>query len=169
MIDTPRLRLRPHRVADFERYLSLFTLPEPPDTAAPMNLSAEDTWARLLRWVGHWFHFGYGPFVVEDRATGDIVGEGGVGHFHRGMGQNFDDAPEAGWRVLATRRGEGIAAECMQGALDWFDREVGTARTVCMIHAANVRSIRVATKLGYRQFGTGKYRNGPVLLFERLR
>lgn len=169
MIDTPRLHLRPHRVLDFERYLPLWTQPEPPDTAAPMTLSAEEAWARLLRWMGHWSHFGYGLFVVEDRASEAIVGEVGLGHFHRGIGPHFDAAPEAAWRVLATRRGEGIAFEAMQAALAWFDRTIRAPRTVCLIFRANTRSIRVADRLGYREFATGRYREQDGLLFERMR
>ena len=93
MIETDRLRLRPHRVEDFNRYLPLWLLPEPPGTHAPLQLTPEEVWSRLLRFVGHWSHFGYGLLLVEDRRSGDIVGEAGVAHFMRGMGASFDDAP----------------------------------------------------------------------------
>ena len=168
MIETDRLRLRPHRVEDFNRYLPLFALPEPPGTHAPLQFTAEETWARLLRFVGHWSHFGYGLFVVEDRRSGDIVGEVGVAQFMRGIGTAFDDAPEAAWRVLVTRRGEGIAREAMTGALSWFDRAIGVRRTVCLIHVANERSISVATRLGYRPFGECHFKGHPASLFERF-
>ena len=167
MIDTSRLRLRPHRLEDFERYLPLWTQPEPPDTASPLILTAEEVWDRLLRWVGHWSHFGFGLFLALDRESDTIVGEVGLGYFHRGIGAHFDGMPEAAWRVLATRRGEGLASEAMQGVLGWFDRAVRTPRTVCLIYSANTRSIRVAERLGYREFGNGWYRERPALLFER--
>ena len=78
MIETSRLRLRPHQVADFNRYLPLWVSPEPPDTASPMVLNPEEVWARLLRFLGHWTHFGYGLFLAEDRTSGEIVAE--IGH-----------------------------------------------------------------------------------------
>jgi RimJ/RimL family protein N-acetyltransferase len=169
MIETFRLRLRPHRVDDFNRYLPLWRVPEPPGTHAPVNLTPEDAWSRLLRFVGHWSHFGYGLFVVEERVTGEIVGEVGLAHFMRGIGPRFDDAPEAAWRVLATRRGAGIAGEAMTAALEWFDGTVAADRTVCLIHTANTRSIRVATRLGYRPFGQTEFRGAPAALLERTR
>lgn len=168
MIETDRLRLRPHRVEDFNRYLPLWLLPEPPGTHAPLQLTPEEVWSRLLRFVGHWSHFGYGLFLVEDRRSGDIVGEAGVAHFMRGIGASFDDAPEAAWRVLASRRGEGIAKEAMTAALSWFDAAIGTTRTVCLIHVANEPSIRVAARLGYGPFGQCDFRGHLASLFERF-
>jgi RimJ/RimL family protein N-acetyltransferase len=167
IIETARLRLRPHRVADFNRYLPLWVVAEPPDTHAPLQLTPEEAWARLLRFVGHWSHFGYGLFLAEERASGDIVAEVGLAHFMRGLGPAFDEAPEAAWRVLATRRGNGIAGEAMDGALTWFEREFGAQRTVCLIHTANERSVRVATRIGYRPFGRCEFKGQSAALFER--
>ena len=168
MIETDRLRLRPHRVEDFNRYLPLWLQPEPPGTHVPVQLTPEDAWSRLLRFVGHWSHFGYGLFIVEDRRSGEIVGEAGLANFMRGIGRGFDDAPEAAWRVLASRRGEGIATEAMSAALAWFDATIGATRTVCLIHVANDRSIRVASRLGYSPFGQCDFKGHPASLFERL-
>jgi RimJ/RimL family protein N-acetyltransferase len=168
-VETDRLRLRPHQVADFNRYLPLWVSPEPPDSQALLQLTPEEVWARLLRFVGHWSHFGYGLFVVEDAASGDIVGEVGLAHFMRGLGARFDEAPEAAWRVLAARRGAGIAREAMSGALAWFDRTIGSERTVCLIHQTNTRSISVAATLGYRPFGQCEFKGQQASLFERIR
>ena len=166
MIETARLRLRPHQVEDFNRYLPLWLTPEPPGSLL-LQLTPEEAWARLLRFVGHWSHFGYGLYLVEDRQSGDIVGEVGLARFHRGIGAEFDEAPEAAWRVLATRRGEGIAREAMRAALAWFDETHPIARTVCLIHVTNEPSIRVAHHLGYGQFGACEFKGHPAALFER--
>lgn len=168
-IETSRLRLRPPRVDDFDRYLLLWNQPEPPDTASPIELSPEDAWARLLRFVGHWTHFGYGLFLVEDRSSKEIIGEMGIAHFRRGMGRHFDGVPEAAWRVLVARRGQGIAVEAMARVLAWFDDIEISERTVCLIQDTNVRSLRVADRLGYRRFDVGHYRHAPAILLERLR
>jgi RimJ/RimL family protein N-acetyltransferase len=168
MIETTRLRLRPHQIADFNRYLPLWVLPEPPGTHAPVQLTPEEVWARLLRFVGHWSHFNYGLFIVEDRVSGELVGEVGLAHFMRGLGPRFDEAPEAAWRVLATRRGAGIAQEAMSAALGWFDRTITARRTVCLIHAANEASVRVATRLGYGPFDHCEFKGLPATLFERV-
>jgi RimJ/RimL family protein N-acetyltransferase len=168
VIKTTRLCLRAHRAEDFERYLPLWTLPEPPDTPGYVLVSAEETWARLLRSIGHWTHFGYGFFVVEDLQTGDLVAEAGFAHFRRGVDPGLDSSPEAGWRVLRTRRQQGIASEAMQAALQWFDAQAAGNRTACMIHPDNEASLAVASRIGYRQFASAQYKERPVLLLERF-
>ncbi len=37
-------------------------------------LSEEETWTKLLRYVGHWAVLGFGYWVVEEKATGKFVG-----------------------------------------------------------------------------------------------
>ena len=93
----------------------------------------------------------------------------GIAQFQRGMGKGFDDVPEAAWRVLADRRGQGLAAEAMTGVLDWFDGSFELPRTVCLIQESNSRSLKVAERLGYRRSRTGAYRNQPAFLLERHR
>jgi len=167
MILTSRLRLRPHQVADFARYLPLWQQSETPSPGPAMSLSAEEAWARLLRFVGHWSHFGYGLFIVEDLASGELVGEVGCAHYHRGVDERFETFPEAAWRVLASRRQQGIASEAMLAALAWFDHNVRPECTVCMVHASNGPSLKVAARLGYLEFARANYKGQLVVLLQR--
>jgi RimJ/RimL family protein N-acetyltransferase len=167
MLQTSRLILRPHRVADFERYVPLWSADDMPPEIAPLPpLSGEEAWARLLRFVGHWSHFGSGLFLVEDRATGELIGEVGLAHFQRGVHADFDAALEGAWRVAASRRGQGLAVEAMQASLEWIDA-LRIERTVCMIHPGNAASLKVAAHLGYREFTRARYKAATVVLFER--
>jgi RimJ/RimL family protein N-acetyltransferase len=166
-IETSRLRLRPHRIEDYEAYLPIWTQPDPNPSA--FSLDAENVWYRLLRWIGHWTHFGYGLFVIEDLATGALLGEVGCAHFRRSLGERFDDAPEAAWRIVLERRGSGIASEAMRAALEWFDRTQGTQRIACMIDPNNGASLKVAARLGFAEYDRAVYRGEPVILLERPR
>jgi RimJ/RimL family protein N-acetyltransferase len=168
MIETARFRLRPHRVEDFNRYLPLWLTPEPASPVPLPSLNQEEIWARLLRWIGHWHEFGFGMFIAEDRETDEIIAEAGLAHFKRGVGENFDNAPEAGWRVLATRRGEGIAVEVMTAVMEWFDARSIASRTVCLIHDGNVASVRVASRIGFNAFGSCEFKGHRATLFERM-
>lgn len=167
IIETQRLRLRSHTVADLEAYLPIWETPPDPGNPASFTLNEEDAWYRLLRFVGHWSHFGYGLFVVEDRANGRLIGEAGLAWFHRGIDPNFDNAPEAAWRVLPEYRGKGIASEAMTGVTQWFDRAGFSPRSVCIIDPANVASIKVAQRLGFAEFTRRRYKGADVILFER--
>lgn len=168
MIETSRLLLRPHRIDDFGGYSALWTqAPKRDDAPNAQPLGEEETWARLLRMIGHWTIFGYGPFVVFDRMSGDIIGEAGFARYKRGNGPAFDGVPEALWRIDHRRHGEGFATEAMQAVAPWFDARQELVRTVAMIDLTNLASRRLAERLGFRAFANAIYRGNPVLLFER--
>jgi RimJ/RimL family protein N-acetyltransferase len=57
---------------------------------------------RLLRYVGHWAVLGFGYWVVEEKASGEFVGETGFADYRREMKPSLDGAPEIGW-VLTPR------------------------------------------------------------------
>jgi RimJ/RimL family protein N-acetyltransferase len=97
-----------------------------------------------------------------------LIGEVGYAHFQRGVHADFDTGLEGAWRVAASWRRQGIALEAMQTALEWVDRTVRAERTVCMIHPSNGPSLKVAARLGYREFTRTHYKGGTVALFERL-
>lgn len=167
MIETDRLLLRPHRIDDFETYKPIWVQPEDDNVPRLSPLSEEDIWNRLMRLIGHWAIFGYGPFLVEDRASGTIIGEAGFVKTCRGLGPAFD-APEVMWRVALAWNGKGVATEAARAALDWFDAREISPRSVCMIDTWNEASMVVAGRLGYRQFSTANYKGSSLLLFERM-
>ncbi|MET0533272.1 MAG: GNAT family N-acetyltransferase [Steroidobacter sp.] len=167
-IEIGQLMLRPPRVEDFEQYAALYAEAEQ-TTFGFMTLSREDAWSRLLRFVGHWSVFGYGLFVAEERPSGRIVGEMGVAYFQRTVDPSCEGLPEAGWRVAQSMRGRGVATEGMQAILSWFDSQIEAPRTFCLIHPDNVRSQRVASRLGYRELSRGQFRAAPIISLIRDR
>ena len=174
MIETKRLLLRPHLPSDFEGYAALWAgAPEgesKPARNSPLgDLDEEGAWARLLRFIGHWEAIGYGPFLAIERNSGSIVAEAGLAQFRRGIGQAFDRAPEAMWKVDDRHQGNGIASEAMLNIMRWSDARQQEDRTVCMIHDTNIASRRIADRLGFQQFGHAAHRGSPVLLFERIK
>ena len=169
MIETDRLLLRPLLISDFETYKSVWVnRPVTDGSPSQAQLSDEDVWNRLLRWIGHWTTFDFGPFAVVDRVSGTVIGEVGLAHFHRGHGASYDGVPEAMWRVEHSRHGRGIATEAMQATLVWFDAKKISVRTVCMIDTWNDASKSVAGHLGFKMFKAATYRGNPVELFERV-
>jgi RimJ/RimL family protein N-acetyltransferase len=174
MIDTKRLLLRPHLHSDFPGYAALWAgapagAGKPARHSPLRDLNEEEAWARLLRFIGHWAAFGYGPFVAIERRTSAVVAEAGLAQFRRGVDPAFDGAPEAMWKVDDRHQGSGIATESMLATLRWFDAERPEQRTVWMIHDTNAASRRVADRLGFALFGRAVHRGSSVLLFERIR
>ena len=166
MIETERLILRPYALSDYEPYLAMTA------EAAVLRWSAgpvspHEAWERLLRLAGHWCLLGYGIFAVLDRRTGEYVGETGFAQFRRDVGPFFDNADEAGWTFCGRCHGGGYALEAASAAHDWYHRQRGPGRTVCMVSTANIPSTRLAEKLGYERLGNTIFKDTDVTLWER--
>jgi RimJ/RimL family protein N-acetyltransferase len=167
--ETPRLILRRHEAADFPAYLEMCADPAMSRFSGLEPAGSEEAWMRLLRQAGHWSLFGYGFVAVEEKASGRLVGEAGLGDFKRPFGSAFDESPEAGWAIARWAQGRGYATEAAAAVLEWIEARLGIRRTVCLIHVENAASIRVAEKLGYTPFGACTYRGYSATTFERRR
>ena len=122
---------------------------------------------RFQRNAGSWPIFGYGMLMLREKGRARLLGNCGIFHSWRGLGEDFDNRAEAGWILAAEAAGKGYASEAMRAVYDWFDAEHGLA-TVCMIAPENAGSINVAHKLGFAETRqTTLADGGDVVLFER--
>lgn len=150
VLTTQRLLLRPHSLADFEESAALWAEPEVVKFISGTPSTREESWTRLLRYIGHWQALGFGYWVVCDRHDNSFLGEVGFADFHRQVTPALPDVPEAGW-VLAPRvHGRGIATEAVARILQWADTEAGWPRTLALFSPDHAASQHVAHKLGYR-------------------
>jgi RimJ/RimL family protein N-acetyltransferase len=168
VIETPRLLLRRHTVADFPSCAALWSDAAVTRYIGGRPFTQEEIWARLLRYIGHWEALGYGFWAVEEKATGSFAGELGFADFHREIDPPITD-PEAGWAFLPAFHGRGFATEALRAALAWADQHLPASRTVCLIHPENAPSFRVADKCGFREFQRTKYKDHPTILLQRER
>ena len=72
---------------------------------------------------------------------------------------------EIGWAIERSRWGRGYAAEAARAAADWVHRTLGADHVVHFIQERNVRSIRVAEKLGAKLDGTFELFGVDVLVY----
>jgi len=168
VIETARLRLRIHQITDYADCCRLGSDPEAVRTIYVKPISPEDSWHRLMRFIGHWAVFDYGLFIVEELATGKVIGQVGLADFHRGLGDDFDPFPEFAWMLSEEVHGKGYATEAAKAALDWMEAKFAPPRTVCIIDPTNAASLRVAARLGYSVFGEAAYKEKTVLKLERV-
>lgn len=127
-----------------------------------------ESWTRLLRYVGHWSVVGYGYWVVEDRATGQFLGEVGVADYQRDVEPSFEGKPEAGWVMAPYAHDRGLAREAVRAALCWADANLAVKRTVCMISPHHAASCSLARDVGFSEVGTARYAGDAVAIFERI-
>ena len=147
-LETARLTLRGYRLDDYASCAALWADPNVTRFVGGRPLSAEESWARLLRYIGHWCLLGYGYWVVEEKATGAFLGELGFADWKRDI-EPAIHLPEAGWVLATAAHGKGYATEALRAALVWAGGAFPTPRTTCLIHPDNLASIRVAQKCGY--------------------
>jgi len=168
-IDTERLTLRGHTRADYEESAAMWGDPLVTLHIGGRPSTAEEAWARVLRYGGLWALLGFGYWVVRERESGRFVGEVGFADFRREVTPSLDGAPEAGWALAPWAHGHGYATESVRAALAWGDAHLFAPRTVCMIGPENAGSIRVAEKCGFREHARATYKGEETLLFQRLR
>jgi RimJ/RimL family protein N-acetyltransferase len=167
VIETERLRMRGHRVEDFEECVSMWAAPEVTRYTTGKPLTREEVWARLLRYLGHWDVMGFGYWVIEEKATGAFVGELGFVDWKREVEPSLEGMAEMGWILVPCAHGKGYATEAALAAIAWSEKNLDGTKVVCMIDPANTASIRVAEKIGFREYARTSYKGMPTILFER--
>ena len=126
------------------------------------------SWMRLLTLSGLWVLFGFGYWAVEEKSSGEYVGQIGFAEFRREIEPPIAGSPEIGWVLSPAFHGKGYATEGVRAALAWGDANLHSARTVCIVAPENSASLRVAEKTGYREFARTTFMSDPVVMFERL-
>lgn len=169
VIETERLRLRAHTAADFEHVLSIWNDPIVTRFIGGRPYTREEVWQRLQRYAGSWVLLGHGFWVIEEKATGRIVGEIGIMDAKRDMDPPFGDDLELGWALLPEAHGKGYASEALQAALDWEAKVFASACVVAMIDPDNAPSIRLARKFGFVERTRTTYKGVPTIQFELRR
>jgi RimJ/RimL family protein N-acetyltransferase len=112
--------------------------------ARPFDPEATRAW--VVRWIDAYARDGVGLYAIEDRSTGEVIGDCGPSI------QSVDGEPfvELGWHVRRDRQGRGVATEA---ATAWRDHLLGSGKVghlISLIRPENVPSWRVARRLGFR-------------------
>mgnify|MGYP001604089664 CR=1 FL=1 len=142
---TPRLLLREYRQSDFDAFAAFHETPRSHFIGGP--LTREMAWRGLAAHLGHWALRGYGFWAVEEAASGRFCGHVGL-WYPEGW-----PAPEIGWVMMAEAEGRGIAHEAALAARRHAYRVLGWPGAISAIAPANLRSIRLAQRLGCRLDG----------------
>jgi len=167
-LTTERLELWQPRPGDLQAMYEIVTHPATGRFLGAVS-SLHEHATRFTRGAGSWFLYGYGPLMLRLSGQDTVIGNCGIFHTFRGLGDDFDDHPEAGWIIAADHVGQGLGSEAMEAVLDWFDREHGGRRVVCMIAVENEPSLKLAARLRFTPLRQTSLPDGDVVqLLERL-
>jgi RimJ/RimL family protein N-acetyltransferase len=167
VIETARLRLRGHTVADLAPCVAMWSDPNVTRFIGGKPSTEQQTWMRLLAYVGHWSLMGFGYWVIEERNSKEFVGEIGFADFKRDIAPAMRESPELGFALASAWHGKGYATEAVRAVVTWADAHQRFQKTVCLINPENLASLRVVEKCGYRLFEQGAYNGQPTLFLSR--
>ena len=151
---TDRLILRAFRAADLDAVAAMQANPDVRRFLGGNLLSRDETWLLMARTLGQWALRGYGVYAVEV----DETWAGWAGVLHPLEWQE----PELAYSLDQPFWGRGIATEAARTARDWAFARCGFTRLASFIAPDNVRSARVAEKLGAVRESATTIRGVPV-------
>lgn len=138
---TPRLSLRPYRLADFESFAALYASPRSKFAYGPV--SKEVAWTWFAAGAGRWSLVGYGSWAIECRKDDACVGIVSLNH---PIGPNTER--ELGWLLWDGFEGAGYATEAATEAKRFAFDDLAWKALVSYIDKDNVQSINLAGRLG---------------------
>lgn len=157
LLYTDRLCLRTPTLPDADALYDLFTDSEVMYGLGKEPVSAaEEARAVIEEWIGGWRTDGLGPFIIQTAATDrQVVGQAGLMIFDtRGWtpatwaNAGSHGQPELGWALIRAHWGHGYAGEAAAAIREWAYECRSIDRLVSLISSDNVRSQRVAERLG---------------------
>ena len=141
VLTTDRLRLRAPEPADAAACVAYYTSDR--RARADGRLTPDAASERFADACAHWTREGYGRFVVEDTASGTVIGLIGP-HCPAGYPE-----PELAWHIWSdAAEGQGYAFEAASAARAHAFETLGWTTAVSYIRPRNTRSRALAARLG---------------------
>lgn len=167
LLDIPEagLVLRPHREADIQPLFEAArcSIPEisPWMSWCHEHYTIEDAAAWVRSREEAWRRREAFSFVIEETATGELVGTAGLSHPNW-----LHQLANLGYWVRTASTGRGYATAAARRLARWAMKEQGLTRLEIVVAVGNHASRRVAEKLGATFEGIQRNRltNGPELL-----
>ena len=177
-LETERLLLRVPRLEDAPAVVALVSDPVAMEFIGGVHpRAAADPGFVVRRWLQRWDENGCGPFSIIRRHDGRWLGRTGIlvwdvrSWTHTtfaGAGEHAQ--PELGWALAREHWGQGYATEAVLAVREWAYAERGIERLVSLIAPANVRSQRLAERLGATPGETVElFDGGPHVAWEHPR
>jgi [ribosomal protein S5]-alanine N-acetyltransferase len=162
VLTTERLRLRGFRAEDLPAHRAAVD----DDDAVTWSHVRHPLAESLRRWakrLDEWEQNGFGMWIVEVMATGEVIGHAGIQRL-----EDTDDV-ELGYYRGRSAWGQGYATEAARACLAYGFETVGLARIVATVRTENDASRHVLTKLGFRHEQDGVFYDaeGSLMVLDR--
>ncbi|THD45209.1 MAG: N-acetyltransferase [Bradyrhizobium sp.] len=162
-LKTARLHLRPLEEPDWRTLHEHYADPVCTRFTFGRTLSEGESWRALASLVGHWVLRGFGPYGVEERSSGALLGVVGLWH------PNDWPGPEIKWLLLRRHWGRGFASEAALAVRRMSARTLPDMPLISLIHADNSLSIKTARAIGGAFERELAFRGGRWVVYRHLR
>ena len=157
VIETERLILREPRLSDLDAFMAFDASERSHHVGGPSK--PWESWSKLLATIGHWHMRGFGSWTIETKADGRIAGRISIN-------DHIDwPEPELGWSMFEGFEGQGIAYEAALAVRDHAQNQMGLGPLISLIAHDNIRSRRLAERLGATVESEGEVRGIPCLIY----
>ena len=158
---TERLVLREYRREDFDAFAA--HVADPVSAAHLVPADRQAAWRIFCSQAGLWLIHGAGWWAVEDKETGQLVGN--VGAFFR----EDSTVMELGWNTYRAFWGRGYANEAAAAVVNHALEIRREPKVRALIAAANESSLRVAKRLGFTHEADTEIYGKAVCIYTRER
>jgi RimJ/RimL family protein N-acetyltransferase len=142
-IETQRLILRPPKIEDFDAWCAMMADEETARHIGGVQ-APPVVWRGMAQMAGSFALVGFGMFSLLEKDTGRWIGRAGPWSPHGWPGT------EIGWGISRDAWGKGLASEAAVALMDYAVDVLGWTDIVHTIAPDNVRSQKLAERLGSR-------------------
>jgi RimJ/RimL family protein N-acetyltransferase len=143
-LETERLLLRMFVEEDWRALHEYYSDAECMRYTFRRPLAEAATWRALAGMAGQWLLRGYGPYAVEEKATGAVLGAVGLWYPLEWP------EPEIKWALARRHWGKGYASEAVRAVQQMARECVPDLSLISLIDRENLASIRLAEAVGAR-------------------
>jgi len=141
-VETERLVLRMFRQDDWRALHEYYSDAECMRFTFRRPLSESASWRMVATMAGQWLLRGYGPYAVEDKATGAVLGAVGLWYPLEWP------EPEIKWALARRHWGRGYASEAARTVQRMARERLPKLSLISLIDSRNEASIRLALAVG---------------------
>ncbi|MDP2822504.1 MAG: GNAT family N-acetyltransferase [Sulfuritalea sp.] len=162
-LETDRLLLRMFRDEDWRGLHEHFSDAECTRFTFRRALTEAATWRAMASMAGHWLLRGYGPYAIEEKSTGTVLGTTGLWYPIEWP------EPEIKWALARRHWGKGYASEAVRAVQRMARDSVPDMSPISLIDSRNAASIRLALAVGARLEREIEFAGGPFHIYRHPR
>lgn len=144
ILETERCILREFTLKDLDDLFELYAGEGMTDYMEPLYAYEEEK-AYQIAYIRHMYGFyGYGMWLVIEKATGRLIGRAGIEHR-----EETGNELELGYAIGISYQRKGYATEVCKAILAYAREKLHADRITCLIEKGNLVSCSLAEKLGF--------------------